>query len=191
MKTFISLVVVLLFTLSGARATTVIQITNLNTSVISTFRLGIESEDVYTLYYDQRNKILISMYSWYPQWNNSFADVSISLAAPQGEILQTGSVYTNLYLYGFYPNKPQLEWSILDGDSISMNEPNNWSWFSVLEIDGIKGLTFEQLALDAYDGNGGFVSVRRNSDIPLTSIPEPGAPILLISSLLLFWRRWR
>lgn len=190
MKNITILLSFFIFTFTAIKAATVIQITKTNTGTVSTFRLGIESEEVYTTYYDQGSKIMINLNSWYPQWNNNFADVSISVAAPQGAILQTGSVYQNLYLFGFYPNKPQIDWGILDGDSISMNEPNNQSWFSVLEMANISGQTFGRLALDAYDGNGGFISVRHNSNTPL-SIPEPGAPMITIWSLLLFWRRRR
>ncbi len=191
MKNIIAFVSSLLFTIVAVKAATTVQITKTDTGVVSTFRLGIESEEVYTTYYDQKNKIIFSLNTFYPQWNNTFSDVVISLGAPQGEILQTGSFYTDLYLYGFYPNKPQLDWSILDGDSISMNDPNNRSWFRVLEIGGIQGTTFNNLAVNAYDGNGGFISIRHNSNIPLTTIPEPGAPIILMSSFILFWRRRR
>ncbi len=186
MKNIICFFSVLLFTISEVKAVTTIQIVNLNTLTVSKFT-ETKPEYVYTAYYNQKNKINIGIYSD----NELFPFVSVSIAAPQGEVLQTGSVYTNLYLYGFYPNKPQLDWGILDGDSISMNESNNQSWFRVLEIEQIKGQTFGQLALDAYDGNGGFVSVRHNSNIPLGSIPEPGTPLLLMASFLLFWRRRR
>ena len=194
MKKIIALTafLVFLFTFSSVKGATIVQITKTDAGAVSTFRLGIESEEVYTLYYNQKNKIIFSLNSFYPQWNNTFYDVSVSIAAPQGEMLQGGSFYTNLYLYGFYPAQPQLDWSIIDGDSISMDESNSRSWFRVLEIGGIKGTNFDNLALDAYDGNGGFVSIRHNSNIPLSQIPEPGPPLILIASMILFLkRRWR
>ncbi len=186
MKNIIAIVSSLIFTLTCAQATTVIQITKTDTGLVSTFS-ETDPEYIYTLLYNEKNKLIIGLNSN----DYLFPFVSVSIAAPQGEVLQIGSNYTNLYLFGFYPNKPQLEWSILDGDSISMNESNNQSWFRVLELSGIKGQTFGQLALDAYDGNGGFVSARHNSDIPLSSIPEPGAPMISVISLLLLWRRSR
>lgn len=185
MKNIISLVSAFLFTLTGADAATVIQITNLDSQNVSTFRLGIESENAQIIRYTDTNKIGLNLYSWYPQWNNNFSDVWFSVASPVGEVLETGTYHTNLYLFGFYPNRPQLEWGILDGPTITMNDSNNRSWFRVLE------LSFNTMAIDAYDGEGNFISARHNTPISLTSIPEPSAPVLMSTLILFLWRRSR
>jgi hypothetical protein len=185
MKNILSILftILLIFTVSNAA---VIQITNLNTSTLYEFTEN-DPDFIYTEYYSQNNKIIIGLYSV----NELFPFVSVSIAAPQGEVLKTGSYFTNLFLFGFYPNKPQLDWGIQDRDSITMNQPNNLSWFKVLEIEGIQGSKFNTLALDAYDGNGGFVSVRHGTSIPLTTIPEPRFPLLSCGLVLFLWKRNR
>lgn len=185
MKKILTLVFTFLFTIAATEAA-VIQITNIDTSTLYKFTEN-DPDFIYTEYYSQNNKIIIGLYSV----NELFPFVSVSIAAPQGEILKTGSYFTNLGLFGFYPNKPQLDWGIQDGDSITMNQPNNTSWFKVLEIDGVHGSTFSTLALDAYDGNGGFVSVRHGSSIPLTSIPETRFPLLSCGLVIFLWKRNR
>lgn len=181
MKTLIILAISLFFSVS-AQSASIIQITNLETGTVLSFELGINTEEIEAGRYLSQDKIVWSMYSWYPQWNTNLADVYFGIAAPSGQMLQTGSYYTNLNQFGFYPNEPQLEWGTLN--TSDMGKPGQ-SWFRVLEVNYTGPGLYNRAAIDALDGNGNFISARYKSDILITVIPEPGP--VLISSLSLFF----
>lgn len=71
------------------------------------------------------------------------------------------------------------------------------SWINIVEsewsIDGklLKFAADFHYLGEAYQTSITDGSLRYNSTIPFTTIPEPGAPMIMISSLLLFWRRRR
>jgi len=178
-----------LITLPTAKAASIIQITNLDTGTMLSFELGVNTQDIEPSRYINQDKIVWSMYSWYPQWNTNLSDVYFGIAAPAGQTLQTGSYYSNINQFGFYPNEPQLQWGTLN--TSEMGKPGS-SWFKVLEVNYTGPGLYSNVAIDAMDGNGNFISARYKSDIPLTTIPEPGSLMIGGASLLLFlYRRQR
>lgn len=173
-----------------AKAATVMHSTNIYTGKVTVTVPLLEAEVYYTR--DQtQNKIHFDFAT------STLDQAFFGIAAPLGQTIQTGTYYTNLNIYHTYPNQPQLEWGTVDGVWDSGN-PDGGSWFKVLELNryrshgGLGGVEYVNFAVDAYDGNGNFVSFRHDTAIPISQVPEPGVPVVsMISLFMLIFSRWR
>lgn len=120
-----------------------------------------------------------------PWWN-------IHLAAPAGQILGIGT-YSNTVYNGFaVDGSPSF---ILSGDG--RVDPRMSGTFTVLEIEWAPvGSYATKIAVDfsvsdSTGENTAFGSLRYNSDIPVSPVPEPSTSILGLLSLALVVRRKR
>jgi hypothetical protein len=183
--TFLS-VLFFILCIAAANAVTIMQSVNIYTGAV-TVTIPVSEEDVYYTRDYTQNKIHFD-------FATSTDQAFFGIAAPIGQTIQTGTYYTNLNIYQTYPNQPQLEWGTVDGVWDSGN-PDGGCWFNVLELNryrshgGLGGVEYVNFAVDAYDGNGNFVSFRYDSAIPVSQVPEPGALVISFVSLLLFISR--
>lgn len=188
MNTLITSLIVSSLLSFAADAATLIQVITGDGTVIR-HELGIESEWITVNHYFDNNKIGVTLYSYYPDYDLDLMDISCIIAAPSGQTLQTGSHFEGIWDHNFHPDKPQMEWST-NGGSGSLGNPNGPSWFRVIEVNYTSPGFYDKMAVDANDGNGNLISMRYNSNAPLP-IPEPGPVLLSSLSLLFFWRRRR
>ncbi len=115
---------------------------------------------------------------------------NVQFGAPTGQVLTLGTYY-NATKYTPGHTQPFMN---LYGGGRAWSEINGW--FNILEIEWGTNNVVTKLAVDfgIFQNPISWAegSVRMNSNIPIPSIPEPGAPIMsAISLTLLSWRRGR
>jgi len=115
-----------------------------------------------------------------------------AFAAPEGQVLTPGH-YANTVRYNVGTgSNPSMD---VSGNGYGSNLVGGY--FDVLEIGWDENGKVNKAAIDFYhvpQNNPAAIthgSLRHNSTMPLTNIPEPGAPILLFTSFLFTWRRNR
>ncbi len=191
MKNLITLVSALLFSITGAKATTIL--TFGGNGFISQNQNHLLTEAggyVFTTFGEYyQNRVVFQFTNDTIPGKSEFWYLTASL--PQDQKLGIGFYNTIPGIQDY----PSLNFSGNGNGS----EPSN-CWFEIKEIVWGSEKKVTNLALDFYHtiktGNPSVPnwtqgSLRYNSSIPLGAIPEPGAPLLLMSSILLYWRRRR
>ena len=179
----------LIFTLTGVKAATTLVfigqgwVSRSKTNVISTENgYNYFAADWYSQNTARNTAVLeFNINNYQTSWNVQFG-------APTGQVLTLG-----VYNATKYTPSHTLPFMNLYGDGRAWAEINGW--FKVLEIEWGTNNVVTKLAVDfqIFENPLSWAegSVRMNSTIPLTTIPEPGVPLILLSSLLLTWRRRR
>lgn len=189
MKNILTLLTALLFTLAGAKAAATLTFIGQGW-VSQNKRNFISTENGYQYFaadwYSQntpRNTAIVEF-----NINNYQTSWNVQFGAPTGQVLTLGTYIATKYS----PGHTQAFMNLY-GDGRAWSEINGW--FKVLEIEWGANNVVSKLAVDfeifqnPLSWAGG--SVRMDSNVPIGAIPEPGAPILMSTLILFFWRRIR
>ncbi len=174
-----TILLLFLFFLNAVQAATSIQL----------FGTGYAGENINVSITDVSHEITIGYDG--PITNNSiyFSTTRLATTSPQmwifnfGEITSPGLYYTPFSII----QRPST--------NISLEGLNLAGWFDIKELQFGPSGNVNVLAVDFYQHNNGpydlHGSIRLNSSLMLSTIPEPSALLMLISSSLLLWRRSR